>query len=120
MVPLRLVAGDAGNSISFRPHACELLARWYQRTLANNGGPLKFTKGRDMISKCANPQCNASLLRLSEGKVFQFEARQIFTLPEGSFLKGHQVAHYWLCRKCLTFMTLGLKDGAVEIKPLQR
>jgi hypothetical protein len=68
----------------------------------------------------ANPQCNASLRRLSEGKLFQFEARQIFTLPEAPFLKGHQVAHYWLCRKCVRFMTLGLKDGAVEIKPLQR
>jgi hypothetical protein len=68
----------------------------------------------------ANPQCNASLRRLREGKLFQFEARQIFTLPEAPFLKGHQVAHYWLCRKCVTFMTLGLKDGAVEIKPLRR
>ncbi len=41
-----------------------------------------------MISKCANPQYNASLLRLSEGKVFQFEARQIFTLPEASYPNG--------------------------------
>jgi hypothetical protein len=73
-----------------------------------------------MISKCANQQCNASLLRLSEGKVFQFEARQIFTLPEVPSLKGHQVAHYWMCRECVTFMTLALRDGAVEIKPLQR
>jgi hypothetical protein len=73
-----------------------------------------------MISKCANPQCNASLLRLSEGKVFQFEARQIFTFREAPVLKSHQVAHYWLCRKCVTFMTLGLKEGVVEIKPLQR
>ena len=37
----------------------------------------------------ANPQCNASLRRLSEGKLFQFEARQIFILPEAPFLKGH-------------------------------
>jgi hypothetical protein len=35
----------------------------------------------------ANPQCNASLRRLSEGKLFQFEARQIFILPEASYLK---------------------------------
>jgi hypothetical protein len=63
---------------------------------------------------------SSSLRRLSEGKLFQLEARQIFTLPQAPFLKGHQVAHYWLCRKCVTFMTLGLKEGAVEIKSLQR
>jgi hypothetical protein len=72
-----------------------------------------------MTSKCANPRCNAPFQRLSEGKVFQFEARQIFTLAEALFLKGHQVAHYWLCRKYLTLMTLGLRNGAVEIRPLQ-
>jgi hypothetical protein len=71
-----------------------------------------------MISKCANPQCDASLLRLNEGRVFQFEARQIFTPSEASFLKGSQVANYWLCQRCLTLMTLGLRDGGVEIKPL--
>jgi hypothetical protein len=72
-----------------------------------------------MISKCANPQCSASFLRLSEGKLFQFEARQIFTLQEPSCQKGHQVAHYWLCRKCLVFMTLGLIDGTVEVRRLR-
>jgi hypothetical protein len=73
-----------------------------------------------MLSKCANPKCSASLLRLSEGRVFQFEARHIVTFAEASESKGHQVAHYGLHRKCLTFMTLGLRDGAVEIKSLQR
>src|SRR3984957_17400183 len=24
-------------------------------------------------------------------------------------VKGHQVTHYWLCRKCVTCMTLGVK-----------
>ena len=72
----------------------------------------------DMLSKCANPQCDAKLLRLSDGKVFQFETRQIFRASESSFLKGHQVAHYWLCGGCLSFVTLGLKDGAVEVMPL--
>ncbi len=72
-----------------------------------------------MISKCANPQCDASLLRLSEGRVFQFEARQIFTTSNAFLLKGSRVANYWLCQRCLTSMTLGLKDGGVEIMPLQ-
>jgi hypothetical protein len=75
---------------------------------------------RNMVSKCANPQCNAALKRLSEGRVSQFEAQKIFTLPGASYLKGDQVEHYWLCGRCLAVMTLGLKDGAAAIKFLQR
>src|ERR1700733_7931705 len=107
--------------MSFRPRGLPAICAVGQKhTRPKRNAGSKSRKGRDMISKCANPQCNASLLRLSEGKVFQFEARQIVTLREASYPKGHQVAHFWLCGKCLTFMTLGVRDGAVEIQPLQR
>jgi len=45
-----------------------------------------------MVSKCANPECDAEFLYLHEGELFVIE------LPE----KG--VAYYWLCATCATYL----------------
>jgi hypothetical protein len=74
-----------------------------------------------MVSKCANPACFIPLLRLREGKLFQFDSRWISgtqTKPSDA-LNKYQVTHYWLCGECAAFMTLRVKDGSVEILPLK-
>lgn len=77
-----------------------------------------------MVSKCANPACSAPLLRLREGKLFQFEVRSISVPCEDPPGSEHgeaptrQIAHYWLCGPCSERMSLLLEVDSVQVVPL--
>ena len=56
-----------------------------------------------MISKCANPHCSTTLMRLDGGKFFGFPG------------KNNAIEHFWLCGKCAQHFTLRLIEGRVEM-----
>lgn len=77
-----------------------------------------------MVSKCANPSCSTPLLRLRDGKLFQFEVRSI-SVPcvdaspcTSSEVPSRQVAHYWLCGACSETMSLSLEVDSVQVVPV--
>lgn len=68
-----------------------------------------------MLSKCANPSCDAPFRYLRDGRLFQVERRG----AAGISLSGHNVEHYWLCAACAQRLTLVRKeDGSVQVIPL--
>ena len=77
-----------------------------------------------MVSKCANPACSTPLLRLRDGKLFQFEVRSISVpfvdSPQGApaEVPTRQVAHYWLCGPCSEQMSLTLDVDGVQVVSL--
>jgi hypothetical protein len=87
MVPLWLVV-DSRKTIQYRSGRvpASYLRGGTSGRQGNDECRFKFRKDGCMISRCAIPQCNASLQRLREGNLFSSEARQIFTLPEGPLL----------------------------------
>ncbi len=74
-----------------------------------------------MVSNCANPECATPLLRLRDGKLFQFEVKSISVpcVDESSAMASEvpvrQVAHYWLCGSCADQMSLVLEINAVRL-----
>lgn len=57
------------------------------------------------VSKCANPACSCSLLRLSEGKLFMFDLRP-------------KTQTFWLCTLCSHRLTLErVSNGSIEVVP---
>lgn len=63
-----------------------------------------------MVSKCANPDCDASFLRLNEGQLFCIESVQNH---------GAVAECVWLCPKCSTLMTVSRTvDGRHRLVPL--
>jgi len=61
-----------------------------------------------MVSKCANPRCSKSLLRLKDGRIFGFRTT------------SRRIEHFWLCVSCASEFTLLHKDGKVELAPKQK
>lgn len=66
-----------------------------------------------MVSRCANPACAVPLRYLRDGRLYQFEVRQVSASGTNQFANlfeakrpGRQVWHYWLCGKCCSSMTL--------------
>jgi len=55
-----------------------------------------------MVTQCANPGCAVPLRYLRDGRLFQFEVRSRIQARKLS----RQVAHFWLCGKCSSLMTL--------------
>jgi hypothetical protein len=52
------------------------------------------------ISECANPACDGSYERLSDGKLFESET-----------LDGGQPAFVWLCETCMKRFTVEWRNG---------
>jgi hypothetical protein len=56
-----------------------------------------------MVSRCANPSCDARFKYLREGRLFQFPAPKL----SASFLKNASgFGLWWLCSECSKTMTL--------------
>ena len=61
-----------------------------------------------MISKCANPQCAKTLMRLDGGRFFGFHTDQ--------HAKHKTIENFWLCAKCAKSFTLRQVEGKVELR----
>jgi hypothetical protein len=66
-----------------------------------------------MISKCANPQCAKTLMRLDGGRFFGFHTEQQHT-------KHKAIENFWLCASCAKRFTLRQVEGKVELLPRER
>jgi hypothetical protein len=62
-----------------------------------------------MISKCANPQCSKTLMRLDGGRFFGF--------PQPN---NKAVENFWLCGNCSKQFTLKQIEGRVEVLHRER
>lgn len=61
-----------------------------------------------MLSKCVNPSCSASFLRLADGRLFRLETETRFPT------NARETEYFWLCVPCSAGMTLRLtRDGTV-------
>jgi len=68
-----------------------------------------------MITQCANPACAVPLRYLRGGRIFQFEVR---SRRQGRKL-SRQVAHFWLCGRCSSMMTLAFDPATgVQVVPM--
>ena len=65
-----------------------------------------------MVSRCANPSCNAEFKYLHEGHLFQFASAGTLNGPCQSRLN---FAFWWLCPRCCTSMTL-VQNGPTGVK----
>ncbi len=52
-----------------------------------------------MVSKCANPKCQKSLVRMDGGKIFGFHTTT------------KRIEHFWLCARCSKQFTLRHIEG---------
>ena len=57
-----------------------------------------------MISKCANPNCSKTLMRLDGGRFYGF--------PTGK----KTIEHFWLCLECSKAYILRLSEGRVKLE----
>ena len=77
-----------------------------------------------MLSKCANPSCQAPFQYLSEGKVFRFDRQRIqYAGPQLVTEKKpvRRIEHYWLCSDCAARMTVTWdRSRGVYVQPLRR
>jgi hypothetical protein len=61
-----------------------------------------------MISKCANPQCSKTLMRLDGGRFFGFPG------------KDKLIENFWLCSVCSKHFTLRQIEGRIEVSERER
>lgn len=66
-----------------------------------------------MISKCANPQCAKTLMRLDGGRFFGFHTKN----PDA---KQTKFENFWLCTNCARIFTLRQVEGKVELQLRER
>jgi hypothetical protein len=70
-----------------------------------------------MVSKCANPACQAPFRYLHEGRLFN-----VFDAVPGA---GQRPTHasrmelYWLCNQCVKTVRIVLQEGRIETRPLK-
>lgn len=62
-----------------------------------------------MISKCANPQCSKTLMRLDGGRFFGFHTKRLET-------KSKSFENFWLCASCAKSFTLRQVEGRIEVQ----
>jgi hypothetical protein len=62
-----------------------------------------------MISKCANPQCAKTLMRLDGGRFFGFHTKS-------SRAKHRKIENFWLCANCAKSFTLHMVEGEVKLR----
>ena len=71
-----------------------------------------------MVSKCANPACNAPFLYFHEGKLFRRENSAGLHGANGSKKPVRRVELFWLCSDCAEKMTLAFEQGVgVLVRP---
>ena len=98
-----------------------------------------------MLSKCANPACEAKLHYLHRGKIFRidteslahgshrakpvapvmrefpFDSHQIGSLPAIVERGGiYRPEYFWLCPECSQDWTIAVQNGSVVVVPLAR
>jgi hypothetical protein len=77
-----------------------------------------------MLSKCANPSCQAPFQYLSEGKLFRFDQRQaVHAGPQLVTEKKppRRIEHFWLCSDCASRMTVAWdRTKGVYVQPLRQ
>jgi hypothetical protein len=66
-----------------------------------------------MISKCANPQCAKTLMRLDGGRFFGFHTHNPNAKPT-------KFENFWLCAHCAKSFTLRQVEGKVELHLRER
>jgi len=66
-----------------------------------------------MISKCANPQCSKTLMRLDGGRFFGFHTKTLHA-------KHKEIENFWLCANCAKSFTLRQVQGKVELRVRDR
>jgi hypothetical protein len=66
-----------------------------------------------MISKCANPQCPKTLMRMEGGRFFGFH-----TIAAETKIKS--LENFWLCSNCAKHFTLQQIKGRVQLMPRVR
>ena len=65
-----------------------------------------------MLARCVNPTCYVPLQAFCEGRLFQFEVVSIsISAADDNFDEKpeRQTAHFWLCGRCASEMTLVLE-----------
>jgi hypothetical protein len=79
-------------------------------------------QGKNMLSKCANPQCTEPFHYLREGKLFQIDSRTVAGPTAVSGKKQvHRIEYFWLCGVCAETLTLSFDPGKdVITKPLAK
>ena len=72
-----------------------------------------------MVSKCANPACNAPYLYFHQGKLFRGESAASVRGSNGNGSKKpmRHVEFYWLCNDCAEKMTLAFEEGNILFRP---
>jgi hypothetical protein len=81
-----------------------LQATWHNQSTSNN---MQFATD-SMISKCANPQCGKTLMRMDGGRFFGFHTKN-------QNKKGTTLENFWLCSNCSRSYTLRQVEGRVEL-----
>jgi hypothetical protein len=76
-----------------------------------------------MLSKCANPNCQAPFQYLSEGKLFRFDKQRL--QHAGPHLvtekkPSRRIEHFWLCSECAGHMIVTWdRTKGVYVEPLR-
>ena len=98
-----------------------------------------------MLSKCANPACDAKFHYLHEGKIYRIDTESLVHIsrrakPAASTISENSVdsrpvraldmvadrggayrpEYFWLCAGCAQTWTIGVQSGSVVVVPLQR
>jgi hypothetical protein len=72
-----------------------------------------------MLTKCANPICNARFRYLREGRLFKMDVPSRTLAYLAGKKPPRQVEHFWLCEDCAAQMTLAVgRNGEVITVPL--
>ena len=98
-----------------------------------------------MLSKCANPACDAKLHYLHEGKIFRIDTESLAlasrrakpavpALPDEARLSrcvssleitavrggAYRPEYFWLCADCAQGWTIAVNSGSVMVVPVAR
>ena len=67
-----------------------------------------------MLSKCANPACDARFRYLHQGRIFNIEVKGA---PPGENLQHRdRIEHFWLCESCARVFKVVWVNGAMAIR----
>ena len=72
-----------------------------------------------MLSKCANPDCNAKFLFLHQGKLFQLSPTREIRKASPHIARS-LLERFWLCDRCSQTMTIIWRDTHAEVVPLPK
>ena len=60
-----------------------------------------------MLSKCSNPGCSATFLRLQIGKLYRFDSPNRLLSGDSTLSKSPRgIEFFWLCEACAATFTL--------------